>query len=192
MKKSHFSNLHEISARLDELGKQARPAMRRALKRGQLAMRTESIAQLKKSLKIKNKDLKESFRLSAPQGERIAMYADIGYSSASLPMLYFVRGNRRPIEQWGIPVKRRRKLYVEIRPGKKTHLKGAFIQIVRGRLGVFRRRSGKGNKQLVSQRTHSIVYDIFKGEIPNKIATRGMSIFEKHVMHEIEFRSKRI
>lgn len=192
MSKSHFTNLHEISAQLSELGKQARPAMRRALKRGQIAMRTESIAQLKKSLKIKNKDLKEAFKLSAPQGDRIAMYADIGYSSASLPLLYFVVGNRRPLEQWGIPVKKRRKLRVEIRPGKKTLMKGAFIQIVRGRLGVFRRRSGKGNKQLVSQRTHSIVYDIFKGQVPEKIAARGLSMFEKHVIHEIEFRSKKI
>jgi hypothetical protein len=177
MAKQKFSNLMEISAQLADIGKQARPAMRRALKRGLLAMKTESIKEIKKTLKITNKDLKESFRLSAPQGDRIFMHADIGYSSASLPMLPFVRGARSPIKQKGISIKRRRKLKVEIVPGRKTLLKGAFIQVVRGRLGVFKRRKGGTRTQLVSQRVHSIVYEVFKGDKPDAIATRGYTVF---------------
>lgn len=190
MAKQKSTNLIRISAQLADIGKQARPAMRRALKRGLLAMKTESIREIKSTLKIRNKDLKNAFRLSAPQGDQIFMSADIGYSSASLPMLIFVRGTRSPILQKDIPIKRRRKLKVEIVPGRKTLIKGAFIQIVRGRLGVFKRRKGGTRTQLVSQRVHSIVSEVFKGTKPDTIATRGYIVFEKHLIHEIQFRSQ--
>lgn len=117
-----------------EVGKAARRAINRTL----LTLRKESVQRIPEHLKIKAKLLRDRYiTLNKAQGGN-NYEGSIDFSSESIPMIEFVKGSKEPIKQKGVKVGRRRKLKVEITPGKRFVLRKAFIQRVRSKQ-VFKR-----------------------------------------------------
>ena len=68
--------------------------------------------------------------------------AAVHFLTRPLPILLFVKGSK-PVAAKGIRVKARRRLTVEIQPGKKLKIQSGFIQRVKS-LQVFKRKSSGG------------------------------------------------
>ena len=123
-----------------EVGKAARRAINRTL----LTLRKESVQKIPEHLKIKAKVLRDRYiQLNKAQGGN-NYEGSIDFSSEPLPLIEFVKGSKEPIKQKGVKVKRRRKLRVEITPGKRFVMRKAFIQRVRSKQ-VFKRPQGQDN-----------------------------------------------
>jgi hypothetical protein len=123
-----------------EVGKAARRSINRTL----LTLRKESVQRIPEHLKIKAKTLRDRYiRLNKAQGGN-NYEGSIDFSSEPIPMIEFVKGSKEPIKQKGVKVSRRRKLKVEITPGKRFVLRKGFIQRVLSKQ-VFKRPAGKDN-----------------------------------------------
>ncbi len=119
-------------------------AARRSINRTLLTLRKESLKRIPEHLKVKPKTLRERYiRLNKAQGGT-NFEGSIDFSSEPIPMIEFVKGSKEPIKQKGVKVSRRRKLKVEITPGKRFILRKAFIQRVLSKQ-VFKRPAGKDN-----------------------------------------------
>ena len=99
-------------------------------------------------------------------------------------MLEFVRGAKTPIQQKGVKVKRRRKLKIEIKPGRKVILAHAFIQRVRT-LQVFKR---KNERRLAKQGIHSVAQEVFRSYKASRIAEEGLKKFESEFQRDWDIR----
>lgn len=146
------SNFEALGKAFEELGaSQIISASRRAMNRTLLTLRKTSIGLITERIRIKPKELRSKYIWleRARGGNFLSLEAAIVFSGMSIPLLEFVRGSREPIQQKGIPVKRRKKTRAEITPGKRFVVKKGFVQRVQT-LQVFKRRkSGEFYKQSV-------------------------------------------
>ncbi len=159
---------------------------RKAMNRTLLTLRQESINKITDKIKIKPKTLREKhIALSKAQGGSIeALEASIDFSSDPVPLIEFVKGSKDVIQQKGIPVKRRRKLRVEITPGKKFVMKGAFIQRKSSKQ-VFKGRRTQGFKK---QGIRSIGFLILHRGIGERLVELGGQRFQELLMNELTTR----
>lgn len=120
-------------------------AARRAANRTLLTLRKESINLLRQEINLKPGKLRDKYIWLEKAKGASAVEAAICFSSQPVPLLDFVRGsqNKSTDDQKGVPVKRRKKLRVEIVPGKRFTMKRAFIQRVKSKQ-VFNRTGPKG------------------------------------------------
>lgn len=171
------TNLLDIAQGLDELGKKHLfRAVRRSISRSLPTMRASAVELIKRDIKLKSGFIRKGTQVNKVRGSSIFnIEGSVGFDSTPIPMLEFVRGNKSPISQKGIRIKSRRKLKIEIRPGRKVVLAHAFIQKVRT-LQVFKR---KKERRLAAQGIHSIGHEVFKSYKANRIAEEGLKKFEK-------------
>ena len=113
------------------------------------------------------------------------------FQSRGLALIEFVRGSKSPTEQKGIKVKSRRKVRVEVKPGRKYVVRGGFIARTQARgIQVFKR-TRKNRRDLLMQTTPSLGQLLLR-DTKNKIAatlqTRGAQLFRKNFMQDLEFR----
>lgn len=176
------TNLLDIASALNELGqKHLFRAVRRSITRSLPTMRASSVEMIKRDIKLKSGFIRKGTQVNKVRGSSLLnIEGSIGYDSTPIPMMEFVRGNKNPIQQKGIKVKSRRKLRVEIRPGRKVVLAHAFIQKVRT-LQVFKR---KKERRLAAQGVHSIAHEVFRSYKANRIAEAGLKKFESEFERE--------
>lgn len=176
------TNLLDISDALGELGqKHLFRAVRRSINRALPAMRVKSVDLIKRDIKLKTGFIRRGTQLNKAKGANITnISGSIGFDSTPVPLMEFVRGSKTPLKQKGIAVSKRRKLKVEIRPGRRVVLAHAFIQKVRS-LQVFKR---KKERRLASQGIHSIAHEIFRGAKASRVAEEGMKRFESEFERE--------
>lgn len=109
-------------------------AAKRAANRTLLTIRKTAIGMIRTKLNVRPSDLKKANYISLDRatGNRLEnVRASVVFSKRPIDMLYFVKGSKEPAPQKGIKVKRRRKVKVEIVPGKRTVLRRGFIANVR-------------------------------------------------------------
>ena len=166
-----------------EVGKSARRAINRTL----LTLRKESLKQIPEHLKIKPKTLRDRYiRLNKAQGGN-NYEGSIDFSSEPIPMIEFVRGSKDPIKQKGIKVKRRKKLRVEITPGKRFVLRRGFIQRVLSKQ-VFKRPEGK--EGFKKQSTPSVGMIVLKRGIGKALVDMGAQRFSELFVADLNARLK--
>lgn len=151
------SNIEAIPEWLDETKERvilqsARSAINKTLKSASVL----AIKRIKLTYKVKpsgfsRKEIKKRMDIIKATGNSLfSINGEIIFKGEPIPILNFVSGKKTSIKQKGIKVRKRRKLRVEIRPGKRVVLKKAFIQDGPKSKQVFRSpKSGGFKKQSV-------------------------------------------
>jgi len=143
-------NLKKVDANLKLLKNTLLPiAMRQALNKTLSSVVTKTVRKLREERALKavtikgstKKGIKGFMKTFKSKGKNInKLKSKMWITGRSIPMIEFVRGSKDPREQKGIPVKRRKKISVRIRPGKTFKKKKLFIaKSNKGRNMVFRR-----------------------------------------------------
>lgn len=115
-----FYNQKQIKA----IGK----SVRRAINKGVNSQFTMLGDRIRKVRKIKKRDLKRFMKKEKARGNRIELLEGrVRISGRPVGLINFVVGKKSPRDQRGKTFAQRRKLRVQIRPGKKRVLKHAFI-----------------------------------------------------------------
>lgn len=183
--------LNKAAMEIDYMNHDAIPrAAKNAINRAVVTMRKESTQRIPKEMRLRPTNLKERYiRLRKAMGTSIAgLEGEVAYLTEPVPLLEFVRGSKDAIEQKGIRVKDRRKLRVEIRPGKRFMLKRAFIQRAHSKQ-VFKGSRRKGFKK---QSAPSVGYVVLYRRMHLAIAQAGLDAFAKNFNSDLAFRlSKR-
>lgn len=177
-------NFHDLAQMMDELGNKdigssARTAINKALTRGVSVV----VKQLRKDINLKSTGTKKRIKVIKAKGSQMhRMEGVMIFSGTPIQLLEFVVGNKSPIKQKGIKVRKRRKLKVRFKPGKTIHVKGGFIQDVRSKQ-VFRRRS-QGRK-LRKLSTSSLAVVAFRQPrlkiLENTLLKRFDRIFDQQI-----------
>lgn len=153
MKISIKENLLDAYATFDDLKKsQIHSAARRAINRTLVTVRKESVGIVKKGLRIKSSVLKSYISIQKPNQKKFYnMQGSLTYQSRGLALIDFVRGQKKATPMKGVKVKKRRKVKVEITPGKKITLNKAFISKTASKgLQVMK---GTGKSQVLKMQT---------------------------------------
>lgn len=182
------NDLAKAAAEVDYLNHDIIPkAAKTAINRAVMSMRKESTKLIPKEIRLKPTNLKERYiKLRKAQGSVIAgLVGVISYLDEPTPLLEFVRGSKDPIKMKGIKIKDRKKLRIEIRPGKKFVLRRAFIQKVSSKQ-VFKR--PKGGDNFKKQSAPSVGYIVMHRKLHELIAEEGQRSFQKNFRHELAFR----
>lgn len=133
-------------------------ATRQAMNKSTTALQTFMNRKVRERRKLKAGLIKRKyFKLKKATGRQLrAMKAGVSVSNKPVSLIHFVRGGKNPTSQKGVPVNRRRKVRVEVTPGRKVTLQSAFIaQGKNGNMQVFRRRH-KSRYPLVKQSTPAL------------------------------------
>ena len=124
---------------MDQLGHKdvvssARTALNSALRRG----REQGSKVMRKRIMLSATDLKKRLTVIKARGGSLkSVQGALVFSGTPIGMINFVVGNKSPIKQKGIKIKKRRKLKARIKPGKTIRLSGSFVQDIKSKQ-VFR------------------------------------------------------
>lgn len=158
-------------------------ATKRAMNKTIVSIRQESMKRLRKKLKIKESSLRQRhiFLNRAKGGSMNSLEASVEFSGFPIPALEFVKGNKDAIKQKGIPIHKRRKLRLEITPGKVFRMEHAFIQR-KFTKQVFKRGAGR---RLKKQGTPS-VGQVVKQGMADRLRAFGAKRFATTLHQEIQ------
>ena len=189
-------SFEQIPKMLDDFKlRQATQGARRAINRALVGGRKESTSLLHERIRMKKGQIKkENIAIQKAKGGSLASLEGIvSYNTKGLPMLLFVVGKKTPRSQKGVPVRRRRKLKVEVTRGnRRTHPK-AFIAKTQGKNRVFRRPNKGTNSKLYRQHVPSISHFFnTKAKIKEKTLAHMRDRFEREFSRELEVRLNRL
>jgi hypothetical protein len=159
------ADLAKITEFLDDVKRKALiQATRQSLNKTLSAFVTQVSRSTREHLKVKHRDVKDQICVRRARGNDMSrMFASAHIRNKRFSMIHFVKGNRSANQQVGVPVQARKRIKVEIVPGRITHLRSAFIAHGRSaNLHVFQRiqkkKDGKSPKgSLVKMSTPSVV-----------------------------------
>ncbi len=184
-------NLDEIEDFWSDLSqKVAIPATRSAINKAIRSTHKESIIQLKKRLKLTTGKLKKKYiyKTKAKGTTLAALEASVVFSTVPVSMINFVRGNKQAIKQKGIKVSKRRKLRVEITPGKKFHLRKAFIQ--KGKNNNYHVFKSDGKGKMIKQSAPSVAHVVTKA-LDQRLKKFMSKRFQIEIKNQMKFRLDR-
>lgn len=179
-------NFLEVASLFDKHKKEIVKAARFGINRSLLTIRQESIPMIKRNINMKTTAIRKRAKIERVRGGGLSsLQGSVDYSTIPVGLIEFIKGSKQPISQKGVPVKKRRKLRIEITPGRRLTLKSAFIQKVRS-TQVFKGRRGKGfHKQGVP----SIGWVVFnRDNIANKLMFIGQDRFKKLFNEDLQKR----
>lgn len=185
-------NIMEAYNAFDKLKRsEVSKAARRAINRTLVTIRKESVIEIKKDLRIKSSVLKNQYIwIEKPRGKGLK---DLGgavvYQSKGLALIDFLRGTKAVTQQKGIPAKRRKKVRVEITPGKKFIVKGGFItQTVSKGLQIMKK--GKDRSHLMMQTAPALGTLLLndKKKIGARLQAKGAQTFQENFSRELNYR----
>ena len=187
-------NFNDLEIWLDDAKqKEAFQSARAAINRSLIATRKLSGKLIRRQYKVKKSglsatDIKKAHRIVKAKGGTLAtLRGEVRFLGKPIPLLSFVSGSKSIIEQKGIKVAKRKKLKVEIRPGKKIVLKAAFIGKVHTKQ-VFKR----GGKGLKRQAGPSIPEIVFRPRMLKALQTKLVRTFNQRFPVEMAFRMGRL
>lgn len=161
-------------------------AVQRAMNKTVVSIRGHALVEIRKRLNLKESTLRKqyvSIERAVGKGQTLgSLSAAVVFSGRPIPLLLFVKGNKNVIEQKGIPVKRRRKLKVQVVPGKTVTLNGAFIQKGPKSIQVFRRNKRGG---FVAQSVPGVAHTVSRKGILYNIRRRANTRFRTALDQEI-------
>jgi hypothetical protein len=167
-------------------------AAKRAINRTLTTLRKESVPVIKQELNIKSSVLKSYISLQKAEGRGFAdLSGSLVFQSRGLALIDFVRGSKQPTQQKGVAVKRRKKVKVQVKPGRTYVVRGGFIANTQSRgLQVFKRT--KANRSHLLMQTTPSLGQLLLRDTKNKIAatlqTRGAQLFQANLIKDLEFR----
>lgn len=185
------SNFDDVVKALDDLKvNQVLQAARFAINRTLITLRKESTQRISEKLNIKQSTLKDKYIVmnKAKGGKLGELVGSLDFSGSPIPVLEFVKGAKTALVQKGIPVAKRRKLKVEITPGKPFIMKGAFIQRVHS-LQVFKGRRSKGFHK---QGIRSLAYLLVNRGIGDGLVTFGQQRFTQIFLDDLRKRMNNV
>lgn len=184
-------NFHDIKKMMDEISKveilaATKKAMNVALTRGRVVV----VKEIRKHVNLAPAKVKKRIQIKRASGESLnAVVGALAFSDIPIAMKEFVVGKKEDIKQKGIPVKKRRKLKVKIKPGKTVRLKGAFIQTMKSQQ-VFRRRGDGPQSRKLG--TKSIGTIAFQRNVRPRIEETILKRFDREFNRQIRFRFGKI
>lgn len=167
-------------------------AAKRAINRTLTTLRKESVPVIQQEIKIKSSVLKTYMTIEKAEGRGFAnLSGALVFQSRGLALIDFVRGSKAPTKQKGIKVSRRKKVKVEVKPGRTYVVRGGFIANSQSRgLQVFKRT--KANRAHLLMQTTPSLGQLLLRDTKNKIAatlqTRGAQLFQKNFNEDLSFR----
>ena len=143
-------NLKHVDLQLGEIkNKTIVTSMRQALNKSIVSARKMAIEQIQLQRKLKTSYIKnKQTYMDRARGSKIEhLYSSIKFMSKSIALIEFLRGKKEPRSQKGIKPKSRRKIRVQVKPGKNIRLhKGFLARGHGGKVNVFRRTDNKVRK----------------------------------------------
>lgn len=113
-----------------------------------------------------------------------SIFAHIRTSNKPISLIHFVRGKKEPANQKGIPVKRRKKLKVQIMRGKTETRPHSFIQRAKGNIQVFNRGSGRNIKK---QSVPSVFEFLKKPGVLNPFLDNAGQYYQTRLIQNLKF-----
>lgn len=144
-------NVFLTKARTDALVKAAKSSMNRGISKSN----TSSRKQIRKRLyRLKASEVKTMLKPNKTSSKVDLQGLEVGLASRQRgpTMMRFVKGQKSPRKQKGIPVAKRKPVRVEIRPGRTHKLGRAFIAKAKGDRNQVFRRKGKDSNPIAVQR----------------------------------------
>jgi len=176
----------------NEVFKAARTSINRTL----TSLRKESVIEIKKEMRIQSSVLKNKYIWIDKAGGKglRALSGSVVFQSRGLQLIDFVRGAKAVTPQKGIPVKRRKKVRVEVAPGKRFVVAGGFITKTASKGLQIMKADKKTKGHLLMQTAPSLGALLLneKKKLGSRLQTRGAEIFQKNFMHELEYRTQRL
>lgn len=111
------------------------------------------------------------------------IFATIRVSNKPISLIHFVRGEKSPLQQKGIPVKRRPLLKVQITRGNTRKMRKVFIAKANSSVQVYRKERGTMHKQSVP----SLWRLLEKPEMKNQLEIFGRQVFEQEMARNLPF-----
>lgn len=186
-------NIMEAYNAFDKLKRsEVSKAARRAINRTLVTIRKESVIEIKKDLRIKSSVLKNQYIwIEKPRGKGLNdLGGSVVYQSKGLALIDFLRGTKAVTPQKGIPIKRRKKVRVEITPGKKFIVKGGFITKTASK-GLQIMKGSKTNRSHLMMQTAPALGTLLlndKKRIGAKLQSRSAEIFQENFSRELNYR----
>lgn len=116
------------------------------------------------------------------------IYASIAVSNKSISLIHFVRGDKQPIKQKGIAIKKRKRVKIAIRRGKTITLKNDFIMRAHNSVQLYRRR----NSGIIKQAIPSFYRLVMKPELKGKIELYGQQRFREEMERNLKFYASQV
>lgn len=187
--KDNFMDAYNVFDKLAR--REVKAAARKSINRTLVTLRKESVMLIREQVRIKSSVLKSQYiSLERAHGSKLnQMEGSLLFKSKGLALVEFLKGNKNPESQKGVPIKRRPKVKVEFTPGKKFVIKGGFLRNTRSRgLQILRRGSTKGHLHMqTGPSVGQLLLDAKRG-IGNELQSRGRVLFEENFRHELTYR----
>jgi len=176
---------HNLDAINDLLSKKttkhAVRAAKRGIKRAATAIKTEGIKRIREKRNIKVSLLRQRF---VSQGKVFGNTLDtvrgeVTFSGKSIGLINFVQGRKEPRPQKGIAVRKRRPVRVQVKRGKRTKLKRAFIAKGRNNKYQVFVRQGKRRLPLTRKAVNSVSSMVRRPRLRAQLNKRGRDMFQR-------------
>lgn len=186
------TNFPHLKKLFEDLGEKdvtnaARTSLNKAIRRGA----TQGLKVIKLRVNLKSAMIKERMETEKAYGSVLRnLEVALRFSGQSISMRHFITGHKKPINQKGVKIKKRRVLKAKVKYGKKIKLNGAFIQKGNsGNVQVFRHigKSRKMRKVSTKSLAAIVVEERMNAQI-NRIVEKR---FERQFPKELEFRQKK-
>ncbi len=170
-------------------------AARTAINRTLTTLRKDSVIEIKKEMRIQSSVLKNKYIwLDKAKGKSLnSLSGSVVYQSRGLQLIDFLRGTKAITQQKGIPIKRRKKVRVEVTPGKRFVVAGGFIQKTTSKgLQIMKGGKVKGHMKMQTAPSLGALLLNEKKKLGARLQTRGAEVFQKNFIRELEYRTQRL
>lgn len=178
---TNFTHLDDL---MDDLGeKDLVNAARSALNSATRRAREQGSKRLSMRVNLKRSEIKKRIVYKKARGGSLkSLEASLTFSGIPISMINFIVGSKKPIDQKGKQVKKRRKLKARVKGSKKILLQGAFIQKIQSK-HVFRHKgAGRRARKLSTKSLAKIVLEDRSQKIFDEIVEKRFKReFEKQI-----------
>jgi len=190
IKLSIFNNFDQVATLYEKYDSTViMPATRTSINKSIKFAQNTTVRLFRKRLNVLKRNLKTMTSIRKARGNDIdRMTAVLKIDNQPMPLLWFVKGSKKPESQEGKSIKKRRKIKVQIRKGRTTRAMGAFIQKKRT-IQVFRRNPGTGG--FFKQSTPRLLHYFQESAVLKVTRTKTFKYFDKTFSHELTFRDQR-
>lgn len=195
MKIEISNDIDDVVEFLDELKLRALVnAARKSMNRSVMALRTQANRVVREERKLKMGEInKDYFKVTKAKGSDLgSMSASLSVSGKSVSLIRFLVGNKSVQSTKGIPVKQRTPVRVEVRPGRKVTLKGAFLAAGKsGNVHIFRRRTA-ARHPIVKQSTPALSVLLARDQHRLKLESFAKEHFSKEFKTTFSYEVQRL
>lgn len=161
-----LGNLDELDVWITELGtKSVLGATKTSMIRTRPTMKRESLQMVKRYRKAKSKAITDRFKfinkLGGSRVDRLSVELDV--KRKPIRALEFIKGKKERQKRQGVKNNRKRKLKIEVFPGRVRKLPKAFIDRGRGGTLMVLERKGKERRPL-RRRSGAYIHNLFAQE----------------------------